>query len=285
MDGKSMGPQDKKKKLDDKAQINLRNNIFFVASSLMIVATIILQNPLIIFSLFLLTILHLVHHSKANGNKAPKSFFKTIIAARRKKRIARLTEERMRVIRGKLYRPRNLILFVPLMICIVVLYLFLSHTIFFAVVTSDSMSPSFKTGDLLLMQGHGYDLEEDDIIMFKVDAVQELVIHRVDTISEDGILTRGDALDKTDKWIIAENDVQAEVLNFNDNPIVFKDAGWYFIDNAPADSSPFSEELQFTTLMMVTMKDIGLLIFILAVVLYLAFTVRDIRFSSAVRRR
>ncbi len=274
-----------KQMMDEKVQANLRNNIFFVASSLMIVATIIIQSPLIVFSLFLLTVLHLAHHSKANGNEAPKSFFKFIMASRKKKRIARLTEMRMNRIRGKLYRPRNFILFVPLIICIIVLYLFLSHTIFFAVVTSDSMSPTFKTGDLLLMQGHGYDLEEEDIIMFSTPEIEELVIHRADTITETGILTRGDAKNQTDKWVVDPENVRAEVLDFNGNPIVLKNSGWYFIDNAPENNAPFSEELQFTSLMMLTLKDLGMIIFILAVAMYLIFTARDIKFASAVRRR
>ncbi len=282
----NMAAKKEKQKLDEKGQTNLRNNIFFVASSLMIVATIILQNPLIVFSLFLLTVLHLMHHSKANGNEAPKSFFKTLIDYRKKKRIERLTQNRMALIRGKLYRPRNFILFVPLIICIVVLYLFLSHTVFFAVVTSDSMRPSFKTGDLLLMQGKGFSIEDEDIVMFTTPEVEDLVIHRVDDISEDGaISTRGDATNHTDDWIIHEDNVQAEVLNFNGKPIVFKNTGWYFINNAPENPAVFSEELQFTSLMMMTLRDIGMVMFIAAILMYLVFTARDIKFASAARRR
>ncbi len=275
-----------KQKLDEKGQTNLRNNIFFVASSLMIVATIILQNPLIVFSLFLLTVLHLLHHSKANGNEAPKSFFKSLIDYRKRKKLERLTQNRMTLIRQKFYRPRNLILFVPLIICIIVLYLFLSHTIFFAVVTSDSMRPTFKTGDLLLMQGKGYTLDDEDIIMFTTPEIQELVIHRVDDIEDDGgILTRGDATNHTDNWVIEKDNVQAEVLEFNGNPVVLKNTGWYFIDNAPEDSAVFSDELQFTSLMMMTLKEIGMVMFIAAIFMYLLLTARDIRFASATRRK
>ena len=128
-------------------------------------------------------------------------------------------------------------------------------------------------------------MEEEDIIMFSVPEVEELVIHRLDTITDDGILTRGDATNQTDKWVVDQENIKAEVLNFNDKPIVLKNSGWYFIDNAPENNAPFSEELQFTSLMMMTLKDIGMILFIMAVVMYLLFTARDIRFAAAARRR
>lgn len=275
-----MSMRKKKGSLDIKGQANLRNSIFLVASSLMIVATLILQNPLIIFSLFLLTVLQLMHHSKANGNEAPRSFFSMIMLSRKRRRLNMMKNIKKEIISQKFVRPKNFRLFIPLAICLVVLYIFLSHTIFFAVVTSDSMSPSFKTGDILLMQSADVESQKDDIIMFSLPSVNELVIHRVDSVTDEGVKTKGDATNVTDRWVVDRNDVEAEVIMVGSEPVVLKSMGWYFIDNAQDNSAPFSGELKMTSLLLVGMKSLGLVIFIFAVVIYLAFTARDIRFNN-----
>ncbi len=275
----------KKGSLDQKGQANLRNSLFLIASSLMIVATIILKNPIFIFSLFLLTALQLMHHSKANGNEASRSFFHVIMRSRKKRRLNEMRNIKKAMISQKFVRPKNFRLFIPLIICLIVLYIFLSHTVFFAVVTSDSMKPSFKTGDILLMQNAEVELQKGDIIMFSLPSVKELVIHRIDSISDDGIKTKGDATNATDKWTVDKDNVEAEVIVIGNKPLVLKSVGWYFIDNAPTDQAPFSGELKMTSLLLIGMKSLGLVIFIVAVVIYLAFTARDIRFNNTQWRR
>ena len=128
------------------------------------------------------------------------------------------------------------------------------------------------------------DLEVGDIIMFTVPTEKELIIHRVESIGEEGIRTKGDATNATENWIVDAESVEAKLVSVGDSPVILKGAGWYFIDNAPS-SAPFSGELHFTSLMLMTFKNIGIILFTVATSLYLLLTVRDIKGKPMHRRR
>jgi signal peptidase len=66
-------------------------------------------------------------------------------------------------------------------------------------VRSDSMTPIFKAGDLILITRPPYNLNPGDIITFQIKG--EIVTHRIQTIENDGnIITKGDANKVTDDW-------------------------------------------------------------------------------------
>jgi signal peptidase len=147
------------------------------------------------------------------------------------------------------------------------------------------MHPSFKTGDILLMKSTDIDdIGTGDIIMFKVPTEQELIIHRVESVNEEGIITKGDATNVTDSWIVEHDDVEAEVMIVGGSPIVLKGVGWYFIENAPT-TAPFSGELRFTSLMLMSLKNIGIILFLVAFSLYLLLVLREIQTNPVSRRR
>ena len=68
------------------------------------------------------------------------------------------------------------------------------------------------------------------------------------------------------------------------NPIIMEETGWYFIDNAPS-SAPFSGELFFTSMLLMTFKNFGIILFTVSITLYLLLTARDVKGKKVYRRR
>jgi signal peptidase len=169
--------------------------------------------------------------------------------------------------------------FLALIPFIIIVYIFINHMLFFAVITSDSMSPTFEKGDLVLMQSVDTDAEDDEIIMFNDKnprGTHPPVIHRVENITEDGIKTKGDATNKIDDWVIEEDEVSAKAVTTSDgNPIVIPEVGNYFIQDYKAQGK-YASEFVFTSLMIATLKDMGLVIFAACVGLYIVLSLRDV---------
>ena len=263
----------------------MKANLLILATILLFLAAVLFKSLFFLFYLFLVVILLIAYYITKNGSSTKKSFFGSLMIGIRKRRIKQRTEARKKLIREKFIKPKPLRLFIPFFIFLIIIYVFLSHTVFFAVVTSDSMYPTFKTGDLLVVQSADIDdIEVGDIIMFTVPSEKELIVHRVESIGEDGIRTKGDATNATDNWIVDSNDVEAKLVTIGGSPVTLKEVGWYFIDNAPS-SAPFSGELYFTSMMLMSFKSIGIALFMIATVLYLFLTARDIKRKPVHRRR
>jgi signal peptidase I len=78
-----------------------------------------------------------------------------------------------------------------------------------AVVKSRSMYPTLDVGDLVIVKG-SRDYLVGDIIVFRYG--REMVIHRVFNITNKGIMTKGDAIEKPDPWIISYSDIYGKVI-------------------------------------------------------------------------
>ena len=104
----------------------------------------------------------------------------------------------MKIIKGLINVLTTLIIvvgviFVGLYICGITPY----------VVLSGSMEPTIKTGSLSFINKHvKYEkIKEKDVIAFKMDD-ETLVTHRVDEITDNGFVTKGDANDDKDGGIV-----------------------------------------------------------------------------------
>ncbi len=73
------------------------------------------------------------------------------------------------------------------------------------VVLSGSMEPTIKTGSLSFINKHvKYEkIKEKDVIAFKMDD-KTLVTHRVNKITDNGFVTKGDANDSIDGSLVTE---------------------------------------------------------------------------------
>jgi signal peptidase len=230
---------------------------------------------LVVWSIFLFVIFivfYLVVSKKFKPN------FKTLkyrINARNKKRRVELKLSQMRglAIPKKAFYP-----FLPLIPFLIIVYIFVNHMLFFAVITTDSMSPTFEKGDIVLMQSVDLEAQENDIIMFENKNPRGLhppVIHRVDNLTKDGILTKGDATNIIDDWIVEDDEVTAKAVKWNGGqPVVIPEVGNYFIQDYKAQGK-YATEFVFTSVMVVLLKDIGIAVFTFCLVLYIILSVKE----------
>lgn len=150
----------------------------------------------------------------------------------------------------------------------------LYNYIFFAAVLSGSMAPTFDRGDMVLMQKFDIDPQIGDIILFQPSTFgkDQVVTHRVYSITPSGIKTKGDAR-PVDNWVIDQESIYSEAILIGGKPIVIKNIGYYFIDETPNTSYP--GEFGFIKSIMMKSKELGLLIFAVAIILFILLSVND----------
>jgi len=76
-------------------------------------------------------------------------------------------------------------------------------------VTSKSMAPTLNVGDLLVVRGTS-SVEVGDIVAFRRGS--DIVVHRVYNVTENGIITKGDAYSQPDPWIIQRDEILGKVV-------------------------------------------------------------------------
>jgi signal peptidase I len=167
-------------------------------------------------------------------------------------------------------RPNILTVLVPLLITGFTAYIILSRLLFFAIITSESMSPILETRDLVLMQNLKVDPQQGDIIMFETKEATMPVIHRIYSISGEDISTKGDAVELMDNWIIKKDQVQGEALIFQGKPIVVKNIGEYLLfDPNNVRITKHGSEIYQISQIIKNIKNLGLTIFIICILLYI----------------
>lgn len=87
-----------------------------------------------------------------------------------------------------------------------------------ASITSGSMWPSLKKGDMVLIKGVSdkNEIQLDDIVVFRNE--KGFTIHRVIKLDEDTLITKGDANNVQDAPVRYE-DIIGKTLNFNNKPV------------------------------------------------------------------
>lgn len=79
-----------------------------------------------------------------------------------------------------------------------------------AVVVSGSMEPTIKTGSLVLVDRNSRDVDERNIVAFK--SGDTLVIHRIEKVTVDGYVTKGDANDSADPALLKRENLEGRVV-------------------------------------------------------------------------
>jgi len=80
-----------------------------------------------------------------------------------------------------------------------------------AIVRGPSMEPTIKVGSLAFVRNNPENIGIDDIIAFDIGKESQ-VIHRISSISDGVIKTKGDNLEQEDYWQINRGDITAEYL-------------------------------------------------------------------------
>ena len=167
-------------------------------------------------------------------------------------------------------RPNILPVLVPLLITGFTAYIILNQLVFFAIITSDSMSPTLQTKDLVLMQNLKVDPQQGDIIMFETKEAPMPVIHRIYSISGENIRTKGDASQLVDNWIMRKDQIHGEAVIFQGKPILVKNIGEYLLfDPNNVRITRYGSEIYQISKFIKNIKNLGLTIFIICILLYI----------------
>ncbi len=209
---------------------------------------------------------------KVNGYRF-KSLERLSVALRGKKRRKELE---VRLKRYKIRKRPYLRTAAVLALIVTLLILSATHKLFWAVVVSDSMRPTMKRGDIILMQAIYIDPHVGDIIMFKVPEFYLPVTHRILRIQGKYIYTGGDA-SGPDPWVITRKDIIAQAVMIFGRPIVIPGIGKYFILNAEKLKSigPFGEEYMFYKNLIRAFKNYALAIVIICTAAYVYLEMRS----------
>ncbi len=187
---------------------------------------------------------------------------------------------RMHQYRELALRPRVYKLLVPLIVAVVIAYILLAHLFFPAVVTSGSMAPTLEKYDVVLTQRLHLTPEVGDIIVFDVEESQLPVVHRIVSASSGGIKTKGDARTFQDGWVLKEDQINGELITYEGEPIVIKNVGRYILFDPSEEvviTSKYGSEFYRTAQIISYIKNMGLVIAIICICLYLYFVVTERR--------
>ena len=171
-----------------------------------------------------------------------------------------------------------------LLVTLIFAFIFYNY-LFFTVPISNSMRPTFEKGDLVLMQKFDTEPHEGDIIMFGmavVGGMDQIITHRIYSITPGSIKTKGDAVNAVDSWTLRPEQVHAKAIIIGGQPIVIKSVGHYFLDTQI--SSTYAKEFGFMQFLVRGGKQLGLLIFIICIVGYLWLSIEDVKKYKKHRR-
>lgn len=174
-------------------------------------------------------------------------------------------------------RPNFLGIIIPLVIVGIIGFILYNQMIFFAVVGSGSMEPTFKKNDLILMQNINVEVGIGDIIMFKTPKVLTPVTHRAIGVSESGIITKGDARRSKDDWVVKYDQIKGKAITLNEKPIILKDVGTYFIEDFQSGimTQKYNEEFILMRKIITSIKSLGLVIFFFAIFMYILSSIKS----------
>lgn len=188
---------------------------------------------------------------------------------------------------AKKFRLRSVLL--PIAAILFIAYILSAHMFFFAIVTSGSMEPTFKKGDMVFMQNILVKPKVGDIIIF-IDPKETIVgnkpvtiTHRIIDISGDKIRTKGDNNPIPDSWRVSKKDILGKVIILNNQPFILKDVGNYFL--LDYRTTQYSEQFLAIARTIQNMRTMGIMIFFVCLVLYLFLSIRDSKPSRYFKTR
>ena len=190
-----------------------------------------------------------------------------LIASRYKPRRAELKKDTSR---------RDWMLFIVLLVMVVLLGLKIVTPM---VIVSDSMKPEFQRGDMIIVQSAFLTPEVGDIITFSVANKNVDISHRVISMSNGAIITKGDDNPRKDDYYTTQKDIKAKAIQFNNHPLVIKNLGALFIVDYSRQGViyKFGDRFTFMQQLSVTIKAWGIVITIFALFGYILMMQRDKR--------
>ncbi len=86
-----------------------------------------------------------------------------------------------------------------------------ARTLSFAVITGGSMAPTLVPGDLCVVFKTAR-VAADDLMLFETADREQMVVHRIVSVGEGGIRTKGDANGTVDRDTVSEERIRGRVV-------------------------------------------------------------------------
>ncbi len=155
---------------------------------------------------------------------------------------------------------------VLLVVLVVLILAFSFRFITFQVVISDSMKPTFVKGDIILSQAFSKEPNTGDIVTFKARGVVNPITHRVIGIQDNLVKTKGDNNPLVDPYSTTKGDIVAKALVINNQTVVIKGVGSYFIldFSQQGGASKYGDKFTFLQQMFQVIRTWGYVITIIA---------------------
>ena len=224
---------------------------------------------LILFIIFLVSFI-IFYRIHVNNSLIHIRFINSIMGEKSYKTQIKIVKPQMKRYHELSKRPKILPVIIPLIITGLTAYIILNQLIFLAIITSGSMSPTLEVKDLVLIQNLKIDPQQGNIIMFETKEATMPVIHRIYSVSGDEIRTKGDAVESADKWILKKDQIQGQAVLFQGKPIIVKNIGEYLLfDSNNVQITKYGSEMYRVSQIIKNIKDLGLIIFIICILLYI----------------
>ena len=185
----------------------------------------------IVVSAFIAGIFYVFYLAAVKGSKSPLRLYNRFENGYRKHSRNKRVREKMTEYRtfSGVRQASFLRSAIPFTLFIAVILILLFKLVFFTAIVSNSMQPTFKKGDLVLMQKIATAPEEGDIIMFEHKDIMLPITHRAIAVTDAGSKTMGDARGVTDPWLVQNEAIMAKAVQIDGKPLVLEDVGNYFI--------------------------------------------------------
>lgn len=242
----------------------------------------------IAFHIILLAIALAVFYDRRNGYKRSIEILGYIAQKLKRQKHEGKINATMAMYRehARKFRLRNILM--PVALVLFFAYILSAQMFFFAIVTSSSMEPVFKKGDLVVMQNLLVKPAIGDIIIFpdpKTDAVVSrplTITHRIVEVSGDDIKTQGDNNPYPDRWVVNRKNVLGKAIILGEGPIVLRDVGKYFL--LDFTSEQYTSEFLAISKTIQNLRSMGIMIFFVCLILYMVLSVRDLQPSRHLKR-
>lgn len=120
----------------------------------------------------------------------------------------------------------------PWLLIIGLIFFLGNQYIFFGTVVSGSMEPTFKRGDLVLMQSMNKEPYVGDIVMINIYKYKEPITHRISSVEKDKIKTKGDNNPKQDPWTAPKSSIIGKAIVVGKKPVVIQGLGGILVPEA-----------------------------------------------------
>ncbi|MCZ7382390.1 MAG: signal peptidase I [Candidatus Methanoperedens sp.] len=145
------------------------------------------------------------------------------------------------------------------------------------VVVSDSMKPGFQRGDMIIVQSIFLTPEVGDIVMFSVKDKNYNISHRIISIKNGAIITKGDNNPRKDDYNTRQENIKAKAIQINNNALVIKNFGSLFITDYSKQGviSKWGDQFTFMQNLSAAIKTWGVVLTIFSVFGYIIMMLKE----------